>query len=109
METLRQVTELLVKYQNEIVIVLASLGVSGIAKQFPAFADLGNWWKRGVLLVAALIVSLAVELLGGTPGINLADLLVNGTIAGTVAATNFKIARTTPTTKEAAEIRKENL
>lgn len=108
-DLLLQLLALLVKYQGELVTLLSSLLVSIIAKRFPAFAGLGDVAKRVVLFVSAVVVSLAIALLGGTPGIDLGAIVAGGTAASIAAGGVFKIARTTPTTQEAAEVRRENL
>lgn len=102
-----QVVTLLTENQQAIVIALSAFLVSQAAKQWPPFAGFGDWGKRAVLFVVAIGVSFVVSLVGGIPDIDLVTLLIGGGFAAASAGTTFKIARTTPTTELAAELRKE--
>lgn len=101
MPVLEQLRALLTEFQMELVIVIASLVVSAIAKRYPLFAALGDWGKRGVLFVVGAVVGLIAGWLGVDP-LDLKDLLLGGGAALAVGGTVFKIARTTPTTAEAS-------
>lgn len=108
METVwAQIVTLLTDNQQAIVIALSAFLVSAAAKQWPAFAGFGDWGKRAVLFVVAIGVSFVVSLIGGIPDIDIVALLVGGGFAAASAGTTFKIARTTPTTELASELRKE--
>lgn len=98
----------LVEHQGSLVVIVSSWLVAWIATRFPTFADLGNWSKRAVVYVVAVLIAAIVTAVGGISTIDFGAILVDGGVAGTVASSVFRIGRTTPTTRDAALTKRES-
>lgn len=91
--------ELLVHWQMPLVIGLSSLVAFATAKISPKVAALGDWTKRGALLVIAMVMSAVVRSIGGEVSSDLAMLfwtVMDGAASTITAGTVFRLAKVQP-------------
>lgn len=91
--------DLFLMYQFPIAGVIATIFTYFLAK-LAVVQRLGDWWKRGVNILAAGLVVLAVRWMGGEVHPGLADLVgaivIGGVASGGPTALSFRLAKVQP-------------
>lgn len=85
--------------------ILTSIVMWAASRKFPGFAGLGNHAKVAIAAVSAIIVTMIVQTIGGTPdgGLSLAGIIFGSGLAFGTATPIVKMVNTQPTTKAQQE------
>jgi len=108
-----QIVDLIVNNQLAVFVALTSALTSAAmwfaARNIPNFAGLGDKVKTAITALAAILVTMVVQLLGGTPdgGLNLATIVFGSTLGFGAATALFRLAKTQPSTTAQAEYLRE--
>lgn len=97
-----QLVALLVQNQLAVYAALSAVLTSGVvwiaARRVPGFAGLGKTPKTIIAAIAAVIVTIAVQVVGGTPdaGLSLAGIIFGSGLAFGTATPIVKMVKTQP-------------
>lgn len=97
-----QLVELFLQNQMAVFVAVTSVLTSFVmwiaSRKIPGFAGLGDKVKVAITAVSAILVTLVVQLLGGTPdgGLNLATIIFGSSVSFGAATAGFKLAKTQP-------------